>query len=110
LPLAPVHLRGERGAGSNDVALSWVRRSRADTDNWAVNEAPLEHQPEAYAVTILDGPDEVRIIEAGAPGAVYTAAQQVADFGAPPPAFAFRVAQKSPVLGTGHAAEGQFNG
>jgi hypothetical protein len=110
LPLAPVHLQAERGAGSSDVALSWMRRSRADTDSWAVNEAPLEHQPEAYAVTILDGPDDVRIIDAVAPGAIYTAAQQAADFGAPPPDFAFRVAQKSPVLGTGHAAEGQFNG
>jgi hypothetical protein len=33
LPLAPVHLRALRDAGG-DVALSWVRRSRFDTDSW----------------------------------------------------------------------------
>jgi hypothetical protein len=34
LPLAPAHLRARREAGTGDVRLSWVRRSRADTDSW----------------------------------------------------------------------------
>ena len=110
LPLAPAHLSGERMAGSNDIALSWVRRSRADTDSWALSDAPLEHQPEAYAVTILDGAAVVRTIEVAVPGATYPATQQTADFGAPPMSFAFRVTQTSPVFGAGHATEGLFNG
>src|SRR5690606_23965139 len=35
LPLAPAHLRAERAAGSADIGFTWLRRSRADTDNWA---------------------------------------------------------------------------
>ncbi|HEY0919035.1 phage tail baseplate protein, partial [Devosia sp.] len=109
LPLPPVHLRAERAPGSDDVALSWVRRSRADTDSWGVTDAPLEHAPEAYAVTILDGTVPVRTLAAAAPTLTYTAAAQVEDFGAPPPRFGFRVAQMSPVFGAGHATEGTFD-
>ena len=109
LPLPPVHLRAERGAGSADVALSWIRRSRADTDSWAVSDAPLDQAPEAYSLTILDGAAPVRTIETATPGATYTAAQQTADFGGPPAGFAFQVAQKSPVFGAGPAKEGAFN-
>jgi chitodextrinase len=108
LPLAPVHLRAARSGGSNDVALGWVRRSRADTNSWTAADAPLEHVPEAYRVTIFDGADAVRTIDAGGPAATYTAAEQAADFGAPPPGFAWSVAQLSPAYGPGHAAAADF--
>ena len=108
LPLAPAHAKAERAAGSDDIALSWLRRSRADTESWAVAEAPLDIAPEAYRVTILDGPDAVRVIETGTPSASYAAADQTADFGAPPASFAFTVAQLSPTFGPGHVAAGSF--
>jgi hypothetical protein len=108
LPLAPAHLRAKRIAGG-DIALSWMRRSRADSDSWVPDDAPLENVPEDWRVIILDGAMPVRSIDAGAPGATYTAAQQIADFGAPPSSFAFSVAQKSPLYGPGHPAEGQFD-
>jgi hypothetical protein len=38
---------------------------------------------EAYAVEILDGATVKRTLEAGAPSAIYTAADQTADWGAP---------------------------
>lgn len=110
LPLAPVHLRSERMAGSSDIGFSWLRRSRADTDSWAASDAPLEHQPETYAVTILDGAAVLRTLGTSTPAAIYTAAQQIADFGAPPSIVSFRVAQKSPVFGAGHPMEGSFDG
>jgi hypothetical protein len=109
LPLPPCHLRAVRDT-SGDIALSWVRRSRADAGGWTQANAPLEHQPEAYVVSILDGSNAVRIIEAAAPSLIYTAAAQAADFGALPAAFSFTIAQVSPVLGTGLAAGGTFNG
>ena len=109
LPLPPAHLRAERSGAGNDVALSWVRRSRADTDSWAFADAPLEHAPEAWEVTLLDGAVPVRVMQTTTAAAAYTAAQQTLDFGAPPASFGFRVAQKSPVFGAGHAAEGAFN-
>lgn len=108
LPLPPVHLRAVRGAGG-DVALGWVRRSRADAGSWAVAEVPLEHVPEAYRVTIFDGADAVRAIEVSTPAATYAAAAQMADFGALPAAFDFTVAQLSPVFGAGHAGAASFH-
>jgi hypothetical protein len=109
LPLAPVHLRATR-AGSGDIGLHWVRRSRADGDGWGVAESALEHVPERYRLAIFDGSVVVRTIEVGAPTAVYTSSEQLADFGAPPGAFVFTVAQISPVLGAGQIAQGEFHG
>ncbi|KRA55774.1 glycoside hydrolase/phage tail family protein [Devosia sp. Root635] len=109
LPLAPVHLRAERD-GSGDIGLRWVRRSRADGDGWGVADAPMEHVPERYRVTIFDGAAAVRVLETGLPSAAYSSAEQVADFGVLPAAFDFTVAQLSAVLGQGHAAQGEFHG
>ncbi len=108
LPLAPVHLRAVRTSGG-DIGLRWVRRSRADGDGWGAAESPLEHVPERYRLTIFDGSSVVRTIEVGAPAAVYASSEQLADFGAPPGAFVFTVAQMSPVLGAGHTAQGEFH-
>jgi hypothetical protein len=108
LPLAPVHLQAVRVAGG-DIVLSWVRRSRADTDSWVVDDAPLDVSPEAYRVTILDAGMPVRTIDSTVPSASYAAAQQAADFGAPPASFGFSVAQLSPLYGPGHAATGAFD-
>lgn len=109
LPLPPVHLRAARAA-NGDIALRWMRRSRADGDGWGIAEPPLEHVPERYRLTILDGANAKRVIETDAPQATYASAEQLADFGSPPGAFSFTLAQLSPVLGAGHAARGEFNG
>ena len=108
LPLPPVHLRAVRSVGG-DIALSWVRRSRSDTDSWVVDDAPLDVAPEAYRVTILDGATPVRVIDSATPNATYTAGQQTADFGSLPASFTFTVAQLSPLYGPGHAATGAFD-
>jgi hypothetical protein len=108
LPLPPAHLRARRVA-NGDVALTWMRRSRADADGWAA-EAPLEHFPESYVVTIRNGGTAARTVSVPSPGWTYTAAMQAADFGGPPAAFPFTVAQVSPVLGPGHGAQGAFHG
>lgn len=108
LPLPPVHLRALR-MGS-DIALDWTRRSRADGDGWGVAESPLEHSPERYRVVIFNGAVPVRTFESSTPAATYAASDQLADFGAPPASFDFTVTQISPVLGAGHAAQGEFHG
>ncbi len=109
LPLPPAQLRARR-TPDGSVALSWVRRSRADGDGWGVVESPLEHQPEAYRVTILNGSMLVRTLTSATPSVSYGAAEQMADFGALPAGFGFSVAQISPVLGVGHVATGEFHG
>ncbi|MBE0581825.1 glycoside hydrolase/phage tail family protein [Devosia sp.] len=109
LPLAPVHLRARRAA-NGDVSINWVRRSRADGDGWGSADSPLEHMPEGYRLTIFDGATAVRSFDTGGPAAIYTSSEQGSDFGTPPGDFAFTVAQLSPVLGAGHAAQGEFHG
>ena len=108
LPLPPAHLQARRGVGGA-IAFDWVRRSRADADGWGLGEPALEHAPERYRVTILDGVTAVRVLEVSAPQATYSNAQQTADFGGLPAGFGFTVAQISPVLGAGHAARGEFH-
>ena len=107
LPLPPTHLVAVRG-GSGDIAVSWVRRSRADTDSWAGDDAPLDFVPEGYRLTIFLSGTPVRTMEVTAPAATYTTAQQTADFGSPPSSFVYSVAQLSAVYGPGHAATATF--
>lgn len=108
LPLPPVHLRARRGE-DGDVLISFIRCSRADGDGWGVIEAPLDFVPERYRLTLFDGEETLRSVELDGPAWTYTAAEQLADFGALPAGFAFTVAQISPVLGAGHQARGEFH-
>jgi len=108
LPLAPVHLTATRAAGSSDIALSWVRRSRADTDSWTPDDAPLDQSPEGYRLSIYNGLTLVRTMTLTAPSATYTTAQQTADFGSPPSSFTYTVAQTSPLYGPGHTSSATF--
>jgi hypothetical protein len=107
-PLPPGHLRAVRDA-SGDVALSWVRRSRADAGNWAALEVGLDYTPEAWRVTIFDGGTPVREVEVAAPTATYAAAAQVDDFGVLPDGFGFSVTQLSAEYGPGAAATEVFS-
>ena len=109
LPLPPVHLRARRQP-NGDIALTWIRCSRADGDGWGLADAPLEHGPEAYRLTINEGGVVRRVIDVAQPQALYASADQLLDFASLPGAFSFSVAQLSPVLGAGHAASGVFHG
>jgi hypothetical protein len=108
LPLAPCHLLATRGATSSDIAVSWVRRSRADSDSWVPDDAPLDCSPEAYRLTIYNGTTLLRTVDTTVPGATYTTAQQTTDFGSPPSSFTYKVAQKSAVYGLGRCASAVF--
>lgn len=102
-PFAPVHARARRGAGG--VTLSWVRRTRTDGDSWDMVEVPLGEAAEAYRVEILDGGTVVRSYEVSAPTVLYSAAAELADFGAPQAELTLRIAQLSAVVGPGHPLE-----
>jgi hypothetical protein len=67
-----------------DLTIRWTRRSRAlAADSWGGLEVPLAEELEAYEVEILDGATVKRVLSATTTSAVYTAAQQTADWGAP---------------------------
>jgi hypothetical protein len=54
LPLSPVHLKASRN-DDGSLALSWIRRTRIDGDNWAGTDVPLGEESERYAIRIRDG-------------------------------------------------------
>ena len=98
-PLSPSHVRGSRGGG--DLAISWKRRTRIGGDAWEQREVPLAEDSEAYEADILSGVNVVRTLAAAAPTVIYTAAQQIADFGAPQSAVAVKIYQISQSFGRG---------
>ena len=101
-PLAPVHVRGVRTSG--DLTISWIRRTRIGGDGWDAAEVPLAEDSERYEVDILSGATLKRTIASAAPSALYTSAQQVADFGAAQALVFVKVYQLGAVYGRGSAA------
>ena len=101
-PLAPVHVAARRG--SDGVRISCIRRARYDADTWSV-EIPLGEAFERYEIDILSGDETVRTLSTQMPSALYAAADEIADFGAPQRQLALRVAQLSATVGRGVAAE-----
>ena len=90
-PLSPVHLVAARtGSG---YAITWLRRSRLDSDRWDIEEVPLDHSPERYRVSILDGAALVREWVVTAPAATYPDSERLADFASPGDPFAIAIAQ-----------------
>lgn len=102
-PLSPVRLAGQRDGLTGDWLLSWIRQTRIGGDNWDAAEVPLGEEAEAYRLDILAAPGGtvVRAFETTAPGQLYSAAEQAADFGAAQPAISVRVAQRSITFGPG---------
>jgi hypothetical protein len=78
-----------------------VRRTRLGGDSWETAEVPLAEDSERYEIDILDGSNVKRTILSDAPSAVYTAAEQTADFGSPQSSVSLRVFQMSALLGRG---------
>ncbi len=97
-PLSPVHLRARR-AGSGDLAISWVRRTRIDGDSWQSVDVPLGEDSESYQVEVVLGGSVVRQATVSAPAWTYSAAQQAADGVSSP--YAIQVAQISARFGPG---------
>jgi hypothetical protein len=124
VPFSPVHVeqpwRTARSPG--DLTIRWTRRSRAlVADAWEQVEVPLaegERGPgpqwghespanESYDVEILDGVVVKRTLTSTTTSALYTAAQQTADWGAPlgsGQTLAIRIFQLSNRLGRGTSA------
>ncbi|MBK5932469.1 putative tail protein [Rhodovulum imhoffii] len=66
-----------------DFTIRWTRRSRAlAADSWGAVEVPLAEESETYEVEILDGAAVKRPLSTATTSAIYTAAQQTADWGA----------------------------
>ena len=88
-----------------DLTISWIRRSRAlAADSWEAAEVPISEDSEAYVIEILDGATVKRTLSTATTSALYTAAQQTADWGAPlspGAALTIRIVQLSQTYGRG---------
>jgi hypothetical protein len=90
-----------------DLTIRWTRRSRAlSADSWGAVEVPLIEEVEAYEVEILDGVEIKQVLTATMTSALYTAAQQTADWGAllaRGDTLTIRIFQLSTLIGRGAA-------
>jgi hypothetical protein len=102
-PWSPAHVRGARN-GANDLAISWVRRTRYGGWWRDLTDVPLNEESERYEVDVMNGSTALRTLPASAPAAIYTAAQQVADFGSVQASVTVRVVQLSTAIGRGTPA------
>jgi hypothetical protein len=89
---APAHLRAKRGS-AGEITITWVRTAAVGGDAWGPAEPALGAPAEAYRLQILDGSNVRRVVDTPAPAYVYSAADQVLDFGSGAISFRVRVAQ-----------------
>ncbi len=97
-PYSPCHLR-HQGALGEDVALSWVRRTRIDGDSWQSADVPLGEATESYLLRVMDGTAVLREVTLSAPQWTYSVADQNSDGAVAPVQIA--VAQISERFGPG---------
>lgn len=77
---APCDVRGSRDESEN-LTITWKRRSRADADLRDYTDIPLGETTEAYEVDVMDGETVKRTLSSSTASVEYTAAQQTTDFG-----------------------------
>ena len=97
-PYPVAHLQ-KRLVPGNDLAISWVRRTRIDGDTWQSVEVPLAEAAESYTVRVLQGAVIKRETTVTVPSWTYTAVQQMSD--AVSGTISIAVAQNSDRFGAG---------
>ena len=104
-PYSVCHVNGFRD-GTGSLTVSWVRRARMNGDWKPYTDVPLGESMEAYQMEVVaaDGSAK-RTITVNEPKAVYSASEQVADFGGLQVAVRVRIYQMSEVYGRGVVKE-----
>jgi hypothetical protein len=102
MPLSPVHVAGSRD-GSDNLTITWIRRTRIPSGWNDDADVPLGEASERYEVDIRNAGNTatLRTISTTSPTAIYTAAEQTADFGSPQSSIRVRVYQISETVGRG---------
>lgn len=107
-PLSPVHLRAAR-QGNGDISITWIRRSRIDADSWEGTDIPLDEAEERYVIEIVEGGAVKRAVEVSSPAFIYSAEEELLDFGAPQAGIAFRVRQMGRAVALGTPASANIS-
>lgn len=103
-PYAPCHIKGTRDSSEN-LTISWIRRTRRGGELVDFKDADLSELIEAYEIDILNNNIVIRTLSATTATATYTAAQQIEDFGTAQPSIAVRAYQLSAYVGRGYPEE-----
>ncbi|NTF31268.1 baseplate multidomain protein megatron [Rhizobium skierniewicense] len=107
MPLAPVHLRGQRGA--DGVLLTWVRRGRVEADGWDAADIPLDEVSERYRIEVLANGAVRRTMEVAAASCLYAVNDEMADFGAAQTTLSIMVRQLGRAVPLGIAASASLS-
>lgn len=101
-PLSVVDVQGSRD-GSNNLTVTWVRRSRLGHETpYAGADLPLGEQYERYELDVMNGSTVIRTITVNdATTASYSAADQTTDFGSPQASITIKIYQISATVGRG---------
>jgi hypothetical protein len=104
-PFSPVHLKGTRDEAGT-INITWVRRGRLGGELMPGTDIPLSEELEQYQVEVMrDSSTVARIITVSdVTSAVYTLAEQQADFGSIPSSVSINVYQLSAAVGRGRPA------
>ena len=92
---------------SDNIVVSWKRRTRIGGDNWDVEEVPLGEEYEKYRLVVYAANQVtvLRTVDVTTPSYTYTVAQYTTDFGSAPNDLYLSVAQVTP-YGTGTPRKG----
>lgn len=103
-PWSPAQLRAVVDPATGDLAVSWIRRSRAPgADTWAAVEVPFAETAEAYRLGVSRTGTPVVTIDTASPAWVWPHADRLAALGPSPGEIEITVAERSPELGPGIA-------
>ena len=100
-PYAPAQARATRSAAG--VTIGFRRRGRLDADAGEPVEIPLGEDAETHDIDIRAGAAVKRTLTVATPQALYAAADELADFGAPQATLAVSIAERSTSVGRGFA-------
>ena len=103
-PFAPCHVAGTRD-GSNNLTLTWVRRTRALVRMFTTSVVPTLGEAESYEIDVVLAGVVVRTLTATSPTVAYSAANQTTDGITPGDPVIVRVYQISEMVGRGNPAE-----
>lgn len=99
LPYAPVHIKARRVGG--DIIISFIRRSRVESDTWENVEVPLGEAAEKYEIEIISAGNPVRTVALGTTSFTYESADEITDFGSVQTQIDVRIFQISETMGRG---------
>lgn len=100
-PLSVVNVTGERNI-DGDFSVVFFARTRYGSNFWVTGSQPQNEPALLFEIDVLDGDSVVRTISTTTTSFVYSADDQLADFGSLPAEIDFNIYQISAVVGRGY--------